>query len=163
MRLSPTALRASRILPWIALLVGVLFLTGQTLNCCHVNESIAKSFKHLFSRVSGPHLHSEGDISADAHAHCHGHGTGVHGHGSPSLAKSDVSDCDYSQDGACLSEKSFAGKPMLASDAAVQSPVVPMMAVMIEIPETPEPIFERPRPQNKSSPPLYLTTLRILV
>lgn len=24
-------------------------------------------------------------------------------------------------------------------------------------------LFEKPRPQNKSSPPLYLTTLRLLV
>ena len=67
------------------------------------------------------------------------------------------------QYGACLSERIETGKPMLAGDFTF-APISTLVSALV-VESVPAPSFRpvSPRLQNKSSPPLYLTTLRILV
>jgi hypothetical protein len=66
-------------------------------------------------------------------------------------------------DGSCISEHSFAGKPMAASEYTAPGLVIAVLYWLPEVPAAPSFLALNPRPQNKSSPPLYLTTLRLLV
>jgi hypothetical protein len=160
MSLSISALRTRRLFRAAALFVSVLFITGQVFNCCLINESFARSVKDLFRPRAAKVLYAE--AGEDAHPHCHGHAAESEAGGLVAERTSPL-DSHFAQDGTCLSENAFSTKPMVASDFA-QAPI-PLFAVGWVIhPELPRSFyFERPRPQNKSSPPLYLTTLRLLV
>ena len=63
----------------------------------------------------------------------------------------------------CLSDIAFTPKGLPSSSL---DPVFPLLASVTSRPEQEVSRLvriERPRPQNKSSPPLYLLTLRLLV
>ncbi len=164
MRVSISALKTGRLLPGAALLLSILFLTGQTLNCCRVNEAFGHSLRALFHGATGYQgeaIAAHEGIGEDAHPHCHGHPSdesGIH-----SVPQDLAGESHWVQDGSCLSEKSIAGKPMLANEFSGLQLEIPVFARICET-RMPLPVcFQRPRPQNKSSPPLYLTTLQILV
>lgn len=160
MSLSISALKSRRLFQGVALLVSVLFITGQVFNCCLINESFARSVKDLFRNGAAKSVRTEAD--ENAHPHCHGHAAEKEA-GSVLAEKTSPLDTHYSQDGSCLSEKAFSAKPMVAGEYA-QAPIPLLVVGWVIQTELPQSFFfERPRPQNKSSPPLYLTTLRILV
>jgi hypothetical protein len=52
---------------------------------------------------------------------------------------------------------------MAASEYAAPGIVIAVLYWLPELPAAPSFLTLNPRPQNKSSPPLYLTTLRLLV
>lgn len=157
---SISALKTHRLFRGVALLVSVLFLTGQVFNCCLINESFARGVKDLFRHGSAKALHAE--AGGDAHPHCHGHAAEKES-GGPVAERTSPLDSRYAQDGACLSERAFSAKPMAASEFAQAH--IPSLVVgwvtQTELPRSSR--CARPRPQNKSSPPLYLITLRLLV
>jgi hypothetical protein len=164
MSVSISALRSRRLLPGIAFLVAFFFLSGQIFNCCLVNENFGLALMRLFhssSHGKGTQVHADAD--GDEHAPCHGHA--AHAQEESIAGSIPTAEGGPLFEGAesCLSEQSFSGKPMLASDIAVAHAPLFMVHVLGEIPAPLPLVFERPRPQNKSSPPLYLTTLRILV
>ena len=159
--------RKGRLLQGAVLLVSFLFLTGQFFNCCRLNESFGTALRNAFLAVAHPNQkitqldHEEG---VEIHHKCHGHGSEDSPEsGLDSKVQGEAGTRAIEQSNECLSEQSFSGKPMLASDFA-------LVPTFISVPDVvvgnlvPEPFyFERPRPQNKSSPPLFLITLRILV
>lgn len=160
MSVSISALKTRRLFRGVALLVAILFITGQVFNCCLVNESFARAMKGFFRHGGETALHNEDQ--EDAHPGCHGHAahqeTATVHSGMPTSGEP-----GYNQDGSCLSEQSLSAKPMVASEYA-QAPLLPAVFAWVPQAEFPQAFFfERPRPQNRSSPPLYLTTLRILV
>jgi hypothetical protein len=134
-----------------------LLLTGETLSCCRINESISASLRAL---VTGSDHHEEAaDESGDPHSHCHGHAqNALPEHGAPIDAGS-----AYVPFGSCISQYSLQAKPMVAGEfafsLAILSTQVPILAFEGVAPFMPE----RPRPQNKAGPPVYLITLRLLV
>jgi hypothetical protein len=166
MSVSIAALKTSRLFRGAAFLVSLLFITGQLFDCCRVNESFAHAVLGFFRHGDAkPALAEAGE---DAHPRCHGHAIASRENRDPQAGsllaeKAAPAESEYAQDGSCLSEKAFSKKPMVASEFAPAP--IPLLVVGWAIqPDLPPSFFcERPRPQNKSSPPLYLTTLRLLV
>lgn len=166
MRGSLSKIKTHPLLPAIALMASVFLLTGQAFNCCHINGAIGGKITAALSHWSSSGsdnapLHHEEE---SGHAHCHGHamqaGTADAGAG---IQKDFDSGSALNQYGTCLSERIETGKPMLAGDFTF-SPIPTLIAAIVEE-SAPSPSVRpvSPRLQNKSSPPLYLTTLRILV
>ena len=164
MRISLKRFKDGRLLPVVATLVSVLLLTGQFFACCRMNEEFAATLVKVLSRLASPHLHSHDNQEPEAgesrHT-CHGHGRSVES--VVAATPEGISACSVAAKEECLSEHAFSRTPMLVSELDV--PVLATLPVPISLDAIqPEPYFEsRPRPQNKSSPPLYLTTLRILI
>lgn len=160
MSVSISALKTRRLFRGVAFLVAILFITGQVFNCCLVNESFARAMKSLFQHGGETALHNEDQEAA--HPGCHGHAA-HHETGAVHSGMTKAAEPGYTQDGSCLSEQSLSAKPMVASEYA-QAPLPLALLAWVPQPEFPQAFyFDRPRPQNRSSPPLYLTTLRILV
>lgn len=157
MRARISSLRKTRMLPFLAVLSSVLLLTGETLSCCRINAEISKTIGALFTNSS--HQKGNADESGDAHSHCHGHKQeDVATRGIPNDAGT-----AYVPYGSCISQYSLQAKPMVAGDFSFALDIglgnAPLMAFEGIAPFLPE----RPRPQNKAGPPVYLTTLRLLV
>lgn len=150
--------------PTLAFALSVLLVIGQALNCCRINETISASIGQVLKTLvhGGPHAASEATGSPrKSHPGCHGHGPEA---GTESPSPQIPSDGPHYQSGEpCLSELSIASKalvPAPTSDIGLSIPV----ASYIPLSAPPRIAhLEKPRPQNKSSPPVYLLTLRILV
>lgn len=157
MRIRITSLRKTRLLPILGILCSILLLTGETLSCCRINESIS-DYLHAFLTGSTQSKPAQSDES-DHHPNCHGHeGNTVaipNGEGG--------SGAHYAMAGTCISEYSLKAKPMLAGDFAFDAEFIAGPALPLTFGTVMPFVPERPRPQNRSSPPLYLTTLRLLV
>jgi hypothetical protein len=134
-----------------------LLLTGETLSCCRINESISESLRAM---LTGPAHHEESvDESADPHSHCHGHTQeAVPDQGSPDIAGS-----AYVPFGSCISQYSLQAKPMVAGELAFALDCLFTQAPLVVFEGIVPFLIERPRPRNKAGPPVYLTTLRLLV
>ena len=152
-------------MPAIALVAGISLLTGQTFNCCRFNESITgkivAALSHLSSSEHSGAARSHEEI--ESHAHCHGHEAKEE---TSSLTGQlyDGSVSGYLVENAtCLSERVESGKPMLAGDFSFSPTSDFLVASIVSWIPTITLLPLSPRPQNKSSPPLYLTILRILV
>jgi hypothetical protein len=159
--------RKGRLLQGAALLISFLFLTGQLFNCCRLNESFGTALKNAFlaaAHTDHKTAHLNHEEGVEAHHKCHGHGSEASPEsGRDSKVQGEAGTCAIEQPNECLSEHSFSGKPMLASELALSQTFISVPDVAVGN-LVPEPFyFERPRPQNKSSPPLFLITLRILV
>lgn len=143
---SISILKKHPFLPVIAVLSTVLLLTGEIFNCCCINERIADSLNHMFTAHSHGSTHHEAVASAESH----------------SLFDISGQHLLQSADN-CNSESSLAAKAMITSE--IPSLVFPILiAPLIQNEVLPLNIFRsEPRPQNKSSPPIYLLTLRFLV
>ncbi|HKP96952.1 MAG TPA: hypothetical protein VJ385_14475 [Fibrobacteria bacterium] len=166
MRVSISALQSRRLLSGIAFLISFFFLFGQFFNCCLINESIGTALNRAFHSSSHEHevgAQADADADDDEDAHCRGHAGHAHPETIVSSGVEGEATPRFEQVESCLSEQSFSGKPMLASEIAVSHVAISVVHLLAEVPASLPFLFERPRPQNKSSPPLYLTTLRILV
>jgi hypothetical protein len=177
MTVSVIALKKRRLFKGVALGMTFFLLTGQFFNCCRINESFASVLEHMFlpalsakagtgvahAEKSGAAPSPEMDEVADAHPHCHGHGGAMHAERNSSEAFAFPGDREFNPDRHCLSGQSFNGKPMLACDIADAHVALPATVLSVETSVPARFKFEQPRPRNKSSPPLYLLTLRILV
>src|SRR5882672_8278625 len=80
MRGSLTSFKQHPLIPAIAMLASVFLITGQTFNCCRINETIAGKIRAAWSHLSSSHsvntsIHEEEEAD---HPHCHGHGHGSH-------------------------------------------------------------------------------------
>ncbi len=155
--------KRNRLLPAIAVLSVFFLLTGEFFSCCRINEAFASDVRQAIQSLGlmkPLKMASNTSEDPDHHSHCHGHEA-------PSNAQLDEAvQTGYSmftQDGSCISELSITKKSMVGSESFA-----------LEIPTAYVAIFEgpvlvqtysvdRPRPQNRSGPPVYLLTLRILV
>lgn len=155
-------LKRNRLLPAVAFFTVFLLLTGELFNCCHINEALSKHVQNLIGNLSWVSHHdpiasvSEGEN----HPHCHG-GTA---RSQPHIEKNGVSgDGGYKQNGSCISERAIIKKSMVESLSPTGSIRAASFAMHAE-PILVIPAFvNRPRPQNRSSPPIYLLTLRLIV
>ncbi|MEO7423684.1 MAG: hypothetical protein ABI036_00765 [Fibrobacteria bacterium] len=177
MTVSLTALKKHRLFKGLAFGVVSLLLTGQFFNCCFINESFASAVERAFRPThpaqggtgaahngnTGAAVAAEADDDADAHPQCHGHGSAMHTERNDLEACAFPGDRKFNPDRHCLSEQSFSGKPMLSGDIADAHAALPATLERIETSVPARFKFAQPRPRNKSSPPLYLLTLRILV
>ncbi len=158
-----------RLLPAISIISVFFLLTGEFFSCCLINETFAKDVRQAFAILGftkpikaaaitseNPEQHAE-----NSEHHCHGHetvaatlleeGTALTNH------------AIFTQDGSCLSELSIAKKTMVGSESFTLQIPSTTMAHFVEPSAIKSFSIDHPRPQNKSSPPIYLLTLRILV
>lgn len=151
-----SSLRKTRMLPLLAVLSSVLLLTGETLSCCRINAEISETLKTLLTKSSLQE--GSADEAGDAHSHCHGHPQEVAAtQGIPNDGSA------YVPFGSCISQYSLQAKPMVAGDFAFSLDIGFAHAPVTSLEEVAPFLTERPRPQNKAGPPVYLTTLRLLV
>lgn len=159
-----TTLRKTSLMPIVALVSAFLLVAGQVFNCCRLNESISESVGNAALAVSRMLSHPKVetiDLSAKTHLGCHGHAPS-----DESLVNADPPDENVSRlnaEESCLSESGFVPKALTPSDATQTTYFSGAPTLVHEIPVPRVSRFEKPRPQNKSSPPIYLLTLRILV
>lgn len=163
-----TSLRKTSLMPVLAMVSSFLLVAGQVFNCCRLNESVSESISEnigkaalAVSRLAGQPDAARENPSVKTHLGCHGHPPS-----GETLVKSELPDASGSRlkgDEPCLSESGFSDKAFTPTDASQTTSfsVAPALVREILVPRLPR--FEKPRPQNKSSPPVYLLTLRILV
>lgn len=163
---SISRLRKHPLLPTFAILASLFLITGQLFNCCRINESIADDIAkwlqaaHLLNPK--PNLH--GKESAEHLSYCHGHGVkSPHPNPSSVIAQAGQAEPNVAPEESCLGENAITAKVMAAS----QLPTLDLPKIAMTFREKISPknsvCPENPRPQNKSSPPVYLTTLHLLV
>lgn len=164
-----TSLRKTTLLPIMAALSSFLLVSGQVFKCCHLNESISQSVGKAALAVSQLIGQPEAEPPAQAvktHLGCHGHPPSDESQVKGSQLKGGLQDPEGVQVDAkesCLSESGFALKPFSPSDGFQATLFSDARALVRETSVPSLPRFEKPRPRNKSSPPLYLLTLQILV
>lgn len=159
-----TSFRKTSLMPIMAAATSFLLVAGQVFNCCRLNESISESIGKAALAVT--HMVSHPDVnrenqSVKTHLGCHGHSPS-----DESLLNADLPGESGSQVNAkesCLSESGSALKALTLPDAFQTTFFTGTTALVQEAPVPLLSCFEKPRPQNKSSPPIYLLTLRILV
>lgn len=167
MAVSLSRFKRHRSVPVVALVSAVLLVSGQVLTCCSINESLSETLAKAFRTLGIIHSH-HADIASEhapkAHPNCHGHASaGEEGASSDHAILIEAGQASYEAHEACISEFGFTIKaqpsnPLSLIDLPVQTPI----GLIDDYVRTPA-WTERPRPQNKSSPPVYLLTLRILV
>jgi hypothetical protein len=152
-----------RLLPAISVLTIFLLLTGEFFNCCRINESLANNAK-LFIQAMGL-LKSKTPIAStteaqNSHPHCHGHEAQASEHIEHEIFPSTSA---FTLSESCLSEFAITKKSMVGSKTFS----LDISSTPISINEEPFLVkyfsVNKPRPQNRSSPPIYLLTLRLLV
>jgi hypothetical protein len=159
-----TTLRKTSLMPIMALVASFLLVTGQVFNCCRLNESVSESIGKAALAVSQMVNHPDfgrEDPSAKAHSRCHGHSPTDESRFSADRPDEDGSRVNAEE--SCLSESGFAQEAFTPSDVSQLTFFSGISARVQEMPVPRLSRFEKPRPQNKSSPPIYLLTLRILV
>jgi hypothetical protein len=158
--------KGNRLLPVVSLLTMLLLVTGECFNCCRINEAFANDVQRLLASMGMAHdPGSDTGVSTgeDRHPGCHGHALP-----SPSASTSmqpspEPAHAAYSHEGSCISEQAITRKSMVGSESFALVMVAWLNEFRFDLPPIAEQQFTRPRPQNRSSPPLYLLTLRILV
>lgn len=160
---SLTTLRKSPLLPILAVVASFFLVAGQVFNCCRLNETLSENIAKVLKGIGhwGEHSSEDSEVKlVKTHPGCHGHPPA-----GSQVANIPVADAPIQWKSAetCLSELDPVPNalpppanpyfdPFFATAVVLESDLVHSI-----------PRFEKPRPQNKSSPPVYLLTLRILV
>lgn len=173
--------RSRSILAAISILTAFTFLTGEIFNCCFINQAIAAKIEKAITTIQhlvvtnktqlvmheeGPHSHCHGhtepSASADSTANSHQAAQQVANFTSLHL-KLESNSVAIANEGHCISEQSITQQSMLESLALTLELPTHQISSIIETVPPPLQFVTHPRPQNKSSPPLFLRTLQILV
>ena len=167
MILSVSKFKQHRVLPVLALVTAVLLISGQILNCCRLNESISASLTRAFQSVGIIPAHKaqvaqESEIKS--HPNCHGHGSESGVASNASITQPiEPGQNNFEAEESCLSERTFTVNAQPSSPLSLIDLPVQVHIGYVDAFVRLHTQVDRPRPQNKSSPPLYLLTLRILV
>ena len=152
-----------RLLPAIAVLSVFFLLTGEFFSCCRINEAFAQDVRlaiQAMGLIKPLVVVSSTSEDPDHHSHCHGH----EAHSNSQMEEAVQPDHSlFTQDGNCISELSITKKSMVGSESFALEIPTAYVAIFEEPDLVPSLFVDRPRPQNRSSPPVYLLTLRILV
>lgn len=146
-----------------SVLSGVLLLTGQIFNCCLINGSFARDAKQFFHGLGVTHSDKHGvaeDADSDPHAHCHGKEIRTDADGNYDPIGNQAG---YAQNCRCLSELAIPKQAMVGNQSLFLEPASAPSIAFLEPLLAKSLSIDRPLPQNKSSPPVYLLTLRILI
>ena len=162
-----TSFRKTSLVSVLAVVSSFLLIAAQVFNCCRLNESISenvgKAARALGDLVSHPEVNPQ-YRTAKTHMGCHGHPPSGELQAETELPHlPDQTGSQLKAEESCLSESGLIFKA-LSPSIGIQTAFfieAPVFLQEIEIPSLLR--FEKPRPQNKSSPPIYLLTLRILV
>jgi hypothetical protein len=157
------SMKRHRLLPAISFLTVFFLLMGEFFNCCRINEVFANDVRLVIQSlglIGDANPVTAASEEQDHHAHCHGHeaqSSRLIEHAAIPAASA------YTQDGSCLSELAITKKAMVGSesftlDISPASVSIGEESILLKYIS-----INRPRPQNRSSPPVYLLTLRLLV
>lgn len=157
-------LRDSALLPFLAVAVSLLLVAGQVFNCCRLNAVLSEKLAVALQGIGNWDQHPSEPVEAHpllSHTGCHGHP--APGESQMSHAPLEGVPIQWKSAVTCLSE-------LDAVPEAIQPTSNPPMGALFATTWVPAadwvpslPHFENSRPQNKSSPPVYLRTRRILV
>lgn len=142
----------------IAVACSLLLVTGQAFACCHINESLASGLERWLSARSLHHAENQAQAAdANSDAPCHEEGK-------------KKEDKEKNREGIslgpqdhCISGSGLSAKPMVASESHLPALIPPNAPGAAKLALPPGFQFEKPRPPNKSSPPVYLTTRHLVV
>lgn len=156
--------KKTNLLPIVAAVTSFLLVAGPIFNCCRLNESITENVAKALNGIGHWGIQpGEGsdDTVVKTHPGCHGHPVS----GEPQVASATFEDApvQWRSLETCLSELDALPKALLPSLTIVLDPSFGASWIYSVNEAPPLPRFEKPRPQNKSSPPVYLLTLRLLV
>ncbi len=166
MAVSILKLKQHSILPFMAVLSSFLLLSGEFFNCCCVTELYFKGVSHLVSGATSPVKEPKTQLESNVeehHSHCPGHPSKTLASASPSTQ--DLSGRNgLKTNNSCFSESSLADKAMVIRELnpSLYSPAL-ILSLVVKNTSFLRMSRPLPRPQNKSSPPLYLLNLRIVV
>jgi hypothetical protein len=159
-------------LPVLAMVTTMLLISGQVLNCCGINESLSASLAKTLQTLGIIDVHKAkvaSEAEPKSHPNCPGHGSEtasealVTAKASQPLVPAEPGQNQYAAKESCLSERTLSVNAQPSNpDSPINLAVQAQIAFRAEFARFPVQA-EKPRPQNKSSPPLYLLTLRILV
>lgn len=156
-----TSLRKSPWLPVLAAAMTFTLVIGQVFRCCSLNESVSAGVGKLLKSLRHHGGHGPAHEVKVTHAGCHGHGESSK---TQTLSASvDEGGPHLKSDETCLSEVAVTPKAIQSTSLEISGlfHATPILLLVAD-PISPDQ-FEKPKPQNKSSPPVYLLTLRILV
>ncbi len=165
----------------ISILMTFLLLSGEFFSCCKINQAFALELHTILSASLGFKNHPNAPLAngmkpdpieseiqnLDSHPHCHGHAlaseqkVGTGDNISENFTKGDRA---LSVDGSCLSERAIT-KLAMAQNISFDIDFIHFESA-IKLESSIRPVFialERPRPQNKSGPPLFIFVRQILV
>lgn len=164
MVIGPNSLRKNPAFPMLAVLTAFLLVSGQVFNCCRLNETLSENLGLAMKRL-GRWVNSSAKPAESkmvrSHPGCHGH-SATEVALAPDLPLTD-SPIQWRSAEVCLSELDSAPKALQPASIPDAGSFFPTSPVPATVPPLKLSQFEHPRPQNKSSPPIYLLTLRILV
>jgi len=155
--------RSHKLLTAISILTAFSFLSGEFFNCCFINQAFAAKIKKIVTVLNQTESNSKTDKNIDDedhHSECHGHNDADGTELSSGQAGKSVA---MNMEGHCLSEQSITQQSMVANLSYALNFTVEQTGLIVASILTPLKIVTQPRPQNKSSPPVYLLTLQILV
>lgn len=151
-------------LPILAVAISFFLVAGQVFNCCRLNETFSESISKTLNRIGhwgDRPMAGSVALPAKTHTGCHGHPasvepktTSVHFANAPIQWKSGET---------CLSELDAVPEALQPSADPVLDPFFAAFRILESELDFTVPRFEKPRPQNRASPPIYLLTLRLLV
>ena len=157
MTMSVSSLKRHSLLPVAAFVSAFLLVTGQALSCCCPNEGVSDKVSQAFTALSGK-LHPA--ASPENAMHCAGHEMPAES-GTSGVVTAGANHCMAAGD-ECMPSSSLAAKVMVGSEFS-SSWTLPIVLERMEVARALVSLHLEPLPQNKSSPPLYLSTLHILV
>jgi len=161
---SKLTFRKANWVPALAFVLSVLLIAGQTLNCCRLNETISTTIGQAFKFMVPDNVEMSLASTPEpgkTHAGCHGQGRVAE---SPMPEEAGNAQGPHiNAEESCLSEVALEPQALQPASTAGIGWSAPVIA-SVPAPALPRIVrLEKPRPQNRSSPPVYLLTLRLLV
>lgn len=157
-------LRGGGLFPALSVFLAPVLVFTQVFTCCRLNESFSAGLSRAYAALT----HREGQETQEKPAGAGKTHAGCHGHGQPAeetspLPAPDRSGAALESHEACLSEAAFTFQALHStpSDDLVRAPDGLSLSAPLRLTEKVR--LESPRPRNKSSPPVYLLTRRLLV
>lgn len=156
-----TSLRQGPWLPFLSVAMAFTLVAGQFFTCCRINETISAGIAKYLQAFSHASSHGTDNHAAKTHPGCHGHG--VKQEITAPFVPIDHSGTQLKSDEACLSEAANTPKALQSTSLELSSLFQPSPFLWLASLPFDHVQVERLAPQNKSSPPVYLLTLRLLV
>ena len=166
--------RLRRLLRAISLLTVFSFLGGEFFNCCFINHAFAtKIEKIVTSLTQAEKTRNVFAVMEDEYVHseCHGHSKVQENVNTAEQSQPSVSEHSMPmfnsvaihREEHCISGQSITHQSMVGNLSLTLEFPAEQVGSIVESILPPLCFLTHPRPQNKSSPPLFLRTLQILV
>lgn len=165
--ISLSRFKKHRAVPVVALVSATMLVSGQLLNCCQLNESLSGMLAKAFHSVGLFHSHEavhDSEAASHGHPNCHSHGLAeATSSDSPVALAAEAGQKHLEAHESCLSEHAFVVQAQASNNHWLAALPIQVRDGRCEDLVNAPARVERPRPQNKAGPPVYLLTLRLLV